>query len=119
MGFSELKRSLAEEVRQQEVSSKRREISFFFLPPTRTHSDVVNSHPHGPVVIDLLCGDRFSLVGQKYAQQQQQTLVAVNHAYRKWTKKQEIKKSNQMTGGMSERAALPFTYREQYTTVCV
>lgn len=111
MGFRELKRSLAEEVRQQEVSSRRREIRFFFLsaPPPRTHSDVVNSHPHGPVVIDLLCGDRFSLVGQKYAQQQQQTLVAVNHAYRKWRKKQEI----------SERAALPFTYSEQYTTVCV
>lgn len=77
-------------MRQQEVSKKRRKICLFVfshtppLPTPRcTHSDVVNSHPHGPVVIDLLCGDRFSLVGQKNTQQQQQTLVAVNHAYRK------------------------------------
>lgn len=93
---------------------------WFFLPPSPyTHSDVVNSHPHSPVVIDLLCGDRFSLVGQKYAQQQQQALVAVNHAYRKWGRKQEMKKSNQVTGGVSERAAPPFAYSKQYTTVCV
>lgn len=54
-------------------------VSFLFW----THSNVVNSHPHGPMVIDLFCGDRLGLVSQKNAQQQQQTLVAINHAYRK------------------------------------
>lgn len=54
-------------------------VFFFFC----THSNVVNRHPHGPMVIDLLCGDRFGLVSQKYAQQQQQTLVSIHHTYRK------------------------------------
>lgn len=44
-----------------------------------THRYVVNGHPHGSMVIDLLGGDRFRLVSQKNAQQQQQPLVAVNH----------------------------------------
>lgn len=35
------------------------------------------------MVIDLLCGDRLGLVSQKYPQQQQQTLVAINNTYRK------------------------------------
>lgn len=56
-----------------------------------THSDVVNSHPHGPVVIDLFCGDRLGLVSQKYAQQQEETLVAINHTYRKREKNSERK----------------------------
>lgn len=54
-------------------------VSFLF----QTHSNVVNSHPNGPMVIDLLCGDRLGLVSQKYPQQQQQTLVAINNTYRK------------------------------------
>lgn len=47
--------------------------------PVWTHSYVVNSHPHGSMVVDLFSGDRLGLVGQENAQQQQQTLVAINH----------------------------------------
>lgn len=54
------------------------------------------------MVIDLLRGDRFGLVRQKYAQQQQETLVAINHTYRKWRKK---KRKTEVTDGMRECAA--------------
>ncbi|TNN32331.1 hypothetical protein EYF80_057512 [Liparis tanakae] len=48
-----------------------------------THGDVVDRHPHGAVVVDLLRGDGLGLVRQEDAEQQQQTLVAVNHTWRK------------------------------------
>lgn len=48
-----------------------------------TYSNIVNGHPHRPMVIDLLCGDRLGLISQKNAQQQQQTLVSINHTCRK------------------------------------
>lgn len=44
-----------------------------------THSNVVNRHAHGPVVVDLLRGHRLGLISQKNAQKQQQPLVAINH----------------------------------------
>lgn len=78
------KRSLQKKAKRQKADSRTqkqefRHDRFFFW----THSNVVNSHPNGSVVIDLFCGDRLGLVSQEYAQQQQQTLVAVDHTYRK------------------------------------
>lgn len=60
MGFRVL------ESRERERNQQRQEtgfgldmtVSFLFW----THSDVVNSHPNGPVVIDLLGGDGLCLV---------------------------------------------------------
>lgn len=72
-------KSKTAESRQQDPEAGVQAWPFFFC----THSNVVNSHPNGSVVIDLFCGDRLGLVSQEYAQQQQQTLVAVDHTYRK------------------------------------
>lgn len=48
-----------------------------------THSNVVNGHPHGPMVVDLFRGDRLGFIGQEDAQQQQQPLVSIHHPCRK------------------------------------
>ena len=78
------KRLLQKKAKRQKADSRTQKQEFthdrFFF---WTHSNVVNSHPNGSVVIDLFCGDRLGLVSQEYAQQQQQTLVAVDHTYRK------------------------------------
>lgn len=47
---------------------------------SHTHSHVVDSHADSSVVINLLSGDGFGLIGQEDSQQQKQALIAVHHS---------------------------------------
>lgn len=49
------------------------------IASSETYSYIVNGHANRSMVINLLRGNGLGLVGQKYSQQQQKSLVAIHH----------------------------------------
>lgn len=47
-----------------------------------TYSHVIDSHAHSAVVINLLRGNRLSLICQEDAQEQQQAFISIHHTWR-------------------------------------
>lgn len=44
------------------------------------YRNIVDSHAHSPVVVDLFSGNTFGLISKKDSQQQQQPLVTIENA---------------------------------------